>query len=148
MTTSIIRFKKEWVEMSSDKLIVWGYSGIRYSNKIIKLSESVWFIYAGIHISEFWHTSIEWKSPIDVQNFIQAYDTNMQIIIRFLDTYYYITKDYIDIIKHDCAIWSWAEVAMWLLRYSKEISTKDIYKTISSLDIFTSKEFDSILLPI
>lgn len=59
----------------------------------------------------------------------------------------FITHDQMETITRDCAIGSGAETAMWLLRYSKEIPLEDIYKTVASVDLFTSEEFDSILLP-
>jgi len=150
MTTSIIRFKEKEIELSSDRLIVWWHTGIRYENKILRnIPDNVIMIYSWKRVG--FHP-IPYESISAMQEFIRSYDPTMQVIIYngvpSVPLIRYVTADYWEKIDHDFAIWSWWEVAMWLLRYSKDISTKDIYKTVASLDIFTSKEYDSISLPI
>lgn len=147
MTTAIARKTSKWYELSSDRLIVWGTKWIEYGCKILE-PVSYWLspiiIYAGKRLNEeMFH---EWLTEDILQSVIRQYDPDMEMIVCYSsESIFYINAWYIQSISGESfAIWSWSVIANTLLRYDPAISTEDLYKEVSSADIFTSGEYDTI----
>lgn len=164
MTTAIF---KKWYYLAADRKYTWGISG-KWENKKIKSfttehSEQIYFIKTWTHIiehvlydivSKIFKEKFDIKKLYDLQDEIKKVDKYsfwfILLVIYKVVNYetieeaFHITDDFIEEIQDTWCIWTWWQLATWMLLLDPECDLEKVFEKISSFDPFTSKEFDFI----
>jgi hypothetical protein len=147
-----------------DKRVSWGYNMIWNATKIIKLDSTlVWTCGDYIHIDYLEEMYKEYKEGwfdletrtgiINFYKWITETTKKKDISLMFLSEKFQIivAQDIMEWMEIEnknglFAMWSWFQVPLALYRHNKEISIKEMYDTIVTMDNKTSKEFSSLRL--
>lgn len=166
MTTIIY---KKWCYLAADRKFTWWvcYHWMHDKIKIIK-----WLDDSEVYIVKSWTSILEEKIInifdkifyidwilkfreellYDFQKQIKEIDDrwfNIFVIVKinlWIEKAFNVQNDSIETIDNIACIWTWWQLARWILLYDKDSTPESIFERVSTLDIYTSKEFDIINL--
>ena len=164
MTTIIGKMENGELSIYWDKRVSWGYNMIWDAKKITKLDNTlVWSCWDYIDINYLEEMYEEYKSGwfdletrtwiINFYKWITETTKKKDISLMFISEKFQmiVAQDIMESmqIKDDnglFAMGSWFQVPLALYRHDKNISIKEMYDTIVTMDNKTSKEFNSLRL--